>query len=44
MNEIKELMAAWDSVYASLRKEFPKASDEIIYQMSSDIMKKKLGL
>jgi len=42
--DIAEMMAAWNTIMAAARKQFPQASEEALYQMTAGAMKKSLGL
>jgi hypothetical protein len=37
-NDIAEMMNAWNKIQAAARKQFPKASDEEIYQIAKGAM------
>ncbi|UOF80938.1 hypothetical protein [Caudoviricetes sp.] len=42
--DLKEMMNGWNKIEAAARKQFPNASAEEIYQITSGAMKQALGI
>ena len=42
--DIQEMMNAWNKIQAAARAQFPKASEEQIYQLTAGAMNYSLGL
>lgn len=41
--DIAELMAAWNTVIAAAREQFPHATEERLYQIAKSVMTRQLG-
>jgi hypothetical protein len=41
---LKEMMAAWDKIMETARRQFPNASEEELYQIAKGAMNHQLGL
>ena len=42
--DIAEMMAAWDTIMAAARREFPAASDEKLFEIAKGAMNHSLGI